>query len=87
MQALNAIEFPEHDSETADVEFELSLCKDGSVKPTVVGGASGPDLKAELMARVRATSVPVPPPHVRTKMTSDCARLRYVFRWRGDAIR
>lgn len=87
MAALNAIEFPETAGQTVDVDFRLSVCKDGSIRPELVDGTGPQRVRTELLERLAKTTVPPPPPAVATKMKSHCAKLGYTFKWMGNAIR
>lgn len=87
MKALNAGEFPTAPDPSVTIRFTLHVCKDGSVKPTLLNTSGSAAFDDEVRAQLRATPVPPPPPEVQAKMKGECAKLRYGFVWLNERIR
>jgi hypothetical protein len=69
-------------------KFQITLCKDGSVKQVrKKGGSLDADGQARVANAVRSLKLPKPPPSVAAKMTSRCAKLKYTFIWSSGVVK
>ncbi|RMG96912.1 MAG: hypothetical protein D6705_10055 [Deltaproteobacteria bacterium] len=67
-----------------DFRFQIAVGKDGKVcKVLRKGGSLPPQIQNLIENDLRRLKLPRPPPDVIKKMRSNCAKIRYTFRWTG----
>jgi hypothetical protein len=71
-----------------DYRFQLTICKDGSVKTVTGKGGSLPaDGQRAVQLSIEQMDIPKPPAEVAKKMKSDCAKIRYTFAWSAGGVK
>lgn len=90
MKALNNMKVGAYAAQgaTGDFKFQLTICKDGSVKQVSKKGGSLPaDAQNGVRLSLEQLDLPKPPPDVLKKMKSNCAKIRYTFVWSARGVR
>jgi hypothetical protein len=90
MKALNGIGVGTYGAKgkEGDFSFELTVCKDGKVGNVYrKGGSVDQEIQSKVAFEVEQLQLPKPPPEVLKKMRSQCAKIRYRFRWTGGKIK
>lgn len=71
-----------------DFRFELTLCKDGSIKKVnKKGGSMDADGQNAVRLGLEQLKLPKPPASVAKKMKSKCAKIKYKFRWSASGVK
>lgn len=73
-----------------DYKFQLTICKDGSIKENGVlskGGSLPEDGKNAVRLALESLEIPKPPKKVADSMPGNCARLRYTFVWSAKGVK
>ncbi len=71
-------------AQKGDFRFQIAVGKDGRVcKVLRKGGSLPPQIQTLIENDLRRLKLPRPPPDVIKKMRSNCAKIRYTFRWSG----
>lgn len=71
-----------------DFKFQLTICKDGSIKSVnKKGGSLAADGQNQVKLALEQLDIPKPPPKVASKMKSNCAKIKYTFRWSAAGVR
>lgn len=69
-------------------KFQITLCKDGSVKAVQKRGGTLDALdQARVANAVRSLELPEPPATVARQMKNRCAKIRYTFVWSNGKVR
>jgi hypothetical protein len=75
-------------AKTGDFQFQLTICKDGSVKRiNRKGGSLPPDVQTAIELELERLKLPKPPSKVAAKMGSSCAKINYTFRWSASGVK
>lgn len=71
-----------------DFKFQLTLCKDGSIKSVSKKGGSLPqDGQDAVRLALEQLKLPKPPAKIASKMKSSCAKIKYKFRWSASGVK
>ncbi|MCA9656427.1 MAG: hypothetical protein KC501_41370 [Myxococcales bacterium] len=71
-----------------DFLFQLTICKDGTIKTvSKKGGSLAADGQNQVKLALEQLDIPKPPPQVASKMTSSCAKIKYTFRWSASGVK
>jgi hypothetical protein len=71
-----------------DFKFQLTLCKDGTVKQVAKKGGSLPaDLQNSVRLELERLKLPRPPPKVAGQMKGSCAKIKYTFVWSARGVK
>jgi len=71
-------------AQKGDFRFQIAVGKDGKVcKVLRKGGSLPPQIQTLIENDLRRLKLPRPPAEVIKKMRSNCAKIRYTFRWTG----
>lgn len=69
-------------------QFQLTICKDGSVKRVdKKGGSLAADGQNAVRLALEQLDIPKPPSEVAKKMTSSCAKIKYTFNWSAGRVK
>ena len=71
-----------------DFKFQLTLCKDGTIKQVAKkGGSLESDGQDAVRLALEQLKLPKPPASVASKMKSSCAKIKYTFRWSASGVK
>lgn len=71
-----------------DFKFQLTLCKDGSIKKVdKKGGSLTADGQDAVRLALSQLKLPKPPAAIAKKMKSSCAKIKYKFRWSASGVK
>jgi hypothetical protein len=71
-----------------DYRFQLTICKDGSIKSVTGKGGSLPqEAQNAVRLSLEQLDIPKPPSDVSSKMKGDCAKIRYTFAWSASGVK
>lgn len=90
LDSLNSIEIRWLSSEqtSATFKFQLTVCKDGSIKTiTKKGGAMSEEQQTMVRLALEKHRLPKPPPSIASTMVSPCAKIKYTFILDGSGVR
>jgi hypothetical protein len=90
MKALNNMKVGAYSAKgsAGDFKFQLTICKDGSIKKVDKKGGSLPgDGQDAVRLALEQLDIPKPPPDVAKKMTSPCAKIKYTFVWSSKGVK
>ena len=75
---------------SGDYKFQLTICKDGTIKDDGVlskGGSLSQDGKDAVRLALESLQIPKPPKKVADSMPSKCAKLKYTFVWSSKGVK
>ena len=90
MKALNNMSIGAYAAKAkkGDFKFQLTLCKDGSIKKVnKKGGSLDADTQNQVRLALEQLDLPKPPSSVAKKMKSKCAKIKYTFRWSASGVK
>jgi hypothetical protein len=73
-----------------DYKFQLTICKDGTIKDNGVlskGGTLPEDGKNAVRLALESLQIPKPPKKVADSMPGNCAKLKYTFVWSAKGVK
>ncbi|MEX1365434.1 MAG: hypothetical protein AB1Z98_20070 [Nannocystaceae bacterium] len=71
-----------------DFKFQLTICKDGSIKSvSKKGGSLSTDGQNSVKLALEQLDIPRPPAKVASAMKSNCAKIKYTFRWSASGVK
>lgn len=73
-----------------DYKFQLTICKDGTIKENGVlskGGTLPEDGKNAVRLALESLQIPKPPKKVADSMPGNCAKLKYTFVWSAKGVK
>jgi hypothetical protein len=71
-----------------DFKFQLTICKDGSIKNVAKkGGSLSEDGQNAVRLALDQLDIPKPPADVAKKMGSSCAKIKYTFVWSSRGVK
>jgi hypothetical protein len=69
-------------------KFQLTLCKDGSIKKVAKkGGSADQETQNGVVLALNRLQLPKPPANVAKKMKKNCAKIKYTFVWSGAGVK
>lgn len=75
-------------AKTGEFKFQMSICKDGTIKDVYKkGGSMGEDGQNAVMLALESLEIPKPPKKVADSMPSNCAKLKYTFVWSAKGVK
>jgi len=75
-------------AKSGEMKFQLSICKDGTIKQVLKKGGSLPaDGQAAVMLALEQLEIPKPPKKVADSMPSSCAKIKYTFVWSSKGVK
>lgn len=73
---------------SGDFKFQLTICKDGSIKQVIKkGGSADAELQNAVRLALEQLEIPKPPANVASAMKSSCAKIKYTFVWSGGGVK
>jgi len=90
MKALNNMPVGSYAGKGAkgDFRFQLTLCKDGSIKKVnKKGGALSTDGQDAVRLALEQLKLPRPPSKIAAKMKGSCAKIKYTFKWSASGVK
>jgi hypothetical protein len=71
-----------------EFRFQLSICKDGTIQKVVdKGGSLPPDGVHGVMLALQQLKIPKPPAKIASQMKSNCAKIKYTFKWSSGGVK
>jgi hypothetical protein len=71
-----------------DFKFQLTICKDGSIKTVAKkGGSLSEEGQNAVRLALEQLDIPKPPADVAQKMGSSCAKIKYTFVWSSRGVK
>lgn len=71
-----------------EFRFQLSICKDGTIQKVVdKGGSLPPDGVHGVMLALQQLKIPKPPSKIASQMKSNCAKIKYTFKWSAGGVK
>ncbi len=68
-------------------KFQLTICKDGTIKKVDdKGGTLPPDGKHGVILALNQLKIPKPPAKIASQMKSNCAKIKYTFKWSSGGV-
>ena len=75
-------------AQSGDFRFRITVCKDGRVSQIQRrGGSLPPDVQARIQLELERIQLPRPPADIARKMSGNCQRIPYEFRWSAAGVR
>jgi hypothetical protein len=90
MKALNGMKVGSFAAKgkTGDFKFQLTICKDGTIKQVAKkGGSADAELQNAVRLALEQLEIPKPPAKVLALMKSNCAKIKYTFVWSGSGVK
>lgn len=90
MKALNNMSVGAYAGKGAkgDFKFQLTLCKDGTIKSVnKKGGSLSQDGQDAVRLALEQLKLPKPPAKIASKMKGKCAKIKYKFRWSAGGVK
>jgi hypothetical protein len=92
MKALNNMPVGTYAAKGAkgDFKFQLTICKDGTIKENGVakkGGSMDQDGQNAVLLALEQLKIPKPPKKVADSMPSSCAKIKYTFLWSSGKVK
>ena len=92
MKALNNMPVGTYAAKGAkgDFKFQLTICKDGTIKENGVakkGGSMNQDGQNAVLLALEQLKIPKPPAKVASAMPSNCAKIKYTFVWSSGKVK
>lgn len=90
MKALNGMKVGAYAAKGAkgDFKFQLTICKDGSIKQVAKkGGSADAELQNAVRLSLEQLEIPKPPANVASAMKTNCAKIKYDFVWSGNGVK
>jgi len=71
-----------------EMKFQLTICKDGSIKQVLKKGGNLPeDGQSAVMLALEQLEIPKPPKKVSDAMPGSCAKIKYTFVWSAKGVK
>ena len=75
-------------AKSGEMKFQLTICKDGSIKQVLKKGGSLPeDGQNAVMLALEQLDIPKPPKKVADAMPGSCAKIKYTFVWSAKGVK
>jgi len=90
MKALNNMSIGAYaaKAKSGEFKFQLTICKDGSIKQVLKkGGSLPPDGQSAVMLALEQLDIPKPPKKVADAMPGSCAKIKYTFVWSAKGVK
>lgn len=75
-------------AKSGEMKFQLTICKDGSIKQVLKKGGSLPeDGQSAVLLALEQLEIPKPPKKVSDAMPGNCAKIKYTFVWSSKGVK